>query len=168
MVQAGFREPNNKVRNGGSLSTEELIVGANATAAKMLPCIVVIRDTNDYSVQEWSAGNHMIGYLSYENSPDKPETMDTAYAVGDTVGVEVGAGRRQLARLTTSQTIVKGQPLKVTTDGYLAAAVVNGVVSVDESGSATVSTGNDDIVADADESVATTSAAAKIWVITRK
>jgi hypothetical protein len=134
----------------------------------MLPGIVVIRDTNDYSVKEWSSGGHMIGYLSYENSPDKPETIDNAYAVGDTVGVEVGAGRRQLARLATSQTIVKGQPLKVTTDGYLAAATVNGVVSIVESGSDTKSTGNDDMVADADESVTTTSATAKIWVVTRK
>jgi len=169
MVQPGWREPANKVcQNGGGLDTEQLQVGANATAAKMLPGIVVIRDANDYSVMEWASGGHMIGYLSYENSTDKPETIDTAYAVGDSVGIEIGANRRQLARLTTSQTIVKGQPLKVTTDGYLAAAVVNGVVSIDQAGTGSVSTGNDDVVADAEESVTTTSSTAKIWVRTRK
>jgi hypothetical protein len=153
MVQPGWRKPTNKVcQNGGGLDTEQLKVGANATAAKMLPGIVVIRDSNDYSVKEWSSGGYMIGYLSYENSPKKPETIDSAYAVGDLVGVEIGANRRQLARLAISQTIVKGQPLTVTTDGYLAAATV----------------GTDDIVADAEESVTTTSSTAKIWVRTRK
>ena len=169
MVQLGWRKPNNKVcQNGSSLDTQQLQVGANATPAKMLPGIVVCFDTNDYSVKEYDSGGAPIGFLGYENSTDKPETIDTAYAVGDSVAVESGPGRRQMGRLTTSQTIVKGQPLSVTTDGYLIAATVNGVVSIVESGSATKSTGNIDIIGDADESMATTSASKKIWIRTRK
>lgn len=111
-----------------------------------------MRDGNDYSVKEWTTGGQMIGYLSYENSTDKPEDIDTPYAVGDAVGVEVGSGRRQLARLAASQTITYGQPLALAIDGYLTAAVV----------------GTDDVVADAAESVTTTTGTGKIWVTPRK
>ncbi len=153
MVQIGWRKPANKVcQNGGGLDTEQLQVGPNATAAKMLPGIAVMKDIDDYTVKEWTTGGNVIGFLSYENSTDKPADMDTHYEIGDFVGVEIGANRRQLARLAASQTIAKGQPLKVVVDGYLAAATV----------------GTDDVIADAEESVTTTSATAKIWGRTRK
>lgn len=164
----GWRKPLNKTKQGGSLDTFQMQVGSGATAVKMLPGIAVMRDGNDYSVKEWASGGQMIGYLSYENSADKPEDMDTPYAVGDFVGVDVGPGRRQFARLAASQTIVYGQPLSLDTDGYLKAATVNGAVTVDESGTATVQTGNTDIVADAAESVTTTASTGKIWIVTRK
>lgn len=152
MTDLGFRKPNNGVVQGDTLGPEFLKVGANATAAKMLPGIVVCKDTNDFSVKESDASGNDIGFLGYEYSPSKPATIDTAYAVGDFVAVHRGAGRRQMGRLATSQTIVKGQPLTVVADGYLAAATV----------------GTHDIIADAAESVTTTSSTAKIWVITRK
>ena len=153
MVDLGFRKPTNGVVQGDALGPEFLNVGANATAAKMLPGIAVVKDTNDFCVKESDAsGNVVIGFLGYELSPNKPATRDTAYAVGDIVAVHRGAGLRQMAYLTTSQTIVKGQPLKVTADGYLTAATV----------------GTSDVVGDAAESVTTTSAAAKIWIITRR
>lgn len=153
MTQLGFRKPSAGTVEGGMPAPEFFRIGANATAAKMLPGIAVIKDTDDYSVKE-SAGTNSIGFLGYEYTPAmfRPTSMSTAYAVGDTVAVHRGPGRRQRALLTTSQTIVNGQPLKVTTDGYLTAATV----------------GTDDVVADADESVTTTSSAAAIWVITRK
>lgn len=169
MAQLGWRKPlNNVCQNGSTIDTEQLQIGANATAAKCLPGIAVIRDTNDYSVKESGAGGVIVGYLGYENSTDKPISIDTAYAVGDSVAVECGPGRRQMARLAASQTIVKGQPLSVAADGYLTAAVINGVVSIVESGADTKSTGNTDIVADAEESVTTTATTGKIWVRTRK
>lgn len=118
----------------------------------MLSGIAVMMDSNSYSVKEWTTGGQMIGYLSYENSTDKPDTIDTPYSVGDAVGVEVGAGRRQLARLAASQTIAYGQSLTLATDGYLKAATV----------------GTDDVVADAAEPVTTTTGTGKIWVTTRK
>lgn len=170
MVQLGFRKPENKVTQGGGIGPEYLKVGANATAAKMLPGIAVIKDTNDYSVKESAGSGNEIGYLGYDEAAAayKPETIDTAYAVGDEVPVHCGPGRRQLARLASGQSVAKGAPLKITTDGYLAAATVNGVVIVDEDGSDDVSTGNDEVVADAAETVDAAAASKKIWVYTRK
>ena len=158
------------------LGAEDLIepmilkIGANATAAKCLPGIAVIRDTNDYSVKEYgSSGSAVVGVLGWESTPTKwrPATRDTAYAVGDEVAVHYGPGKIMM-RLTTSQTIVKGDQLTLTTDGYLTKATINGVVSVDESGSATVSTGNSDVYAEALESVTTTIATAGIWVFRKR
>ncbi len=170
MVQLGFRKPTNRVTQGGSLGPEFFKVGASATAAKMLPGIAVCKDTNDYSVKEYDGSGNSIGYLGYDEAAAvfKPDDIDTAYAADDEVPVHRGPGRRQMARLASGQSVVNGQPLKLTTDGYLAAATINGVVSVDESGSSTVSTGNDEVVADADETVDASGAAKKIWVITRK
>ena len=154
MVQLGFRKPTNKWSQGGALGVEYFKVGANATAAKMLAGTVVMKDTVDYCIKESDASGNDYGVLGYDETPDayRPTTSTTAYAVGDIVAVHRGAGRRQKCRLTTAQTIVNGQPLKVTTDGLLTAATV----------------GTDDVFADADESVTTTSAVAYIWVITRK
>lgn len=167
--QPGFRPVDNMTRQGPGIDVEYFQIGPNATAAKMLPGIAVIKDTTDNYVKEYgSSGGKVIGFLSYEKSPDKPASIDTAFAVGDWVAVERGAGKRIRARLATSQTIVIGQELSVTTGGYLAAATINGVVSIVESGSDTKSTGNTDIIADAEMSVATTSASKPIWVLTRK
>lgn len=167
--QPGFRPVDNMTRQGPGMSEEFFQVGSNATAAKMLPGIAVIKDTTDNYVKEYgSSGGKVIGFLSYEKSLDKPETIDTAFALGDWVAVERGAGKRIRARLATNQTIVIGQELSVTTDGYLTAATINGVVSVVESGSDTKSTGNTDVIADAEMSVTTTSTSKPIWVLTRK
>ena len=97
MVQLGFREPNNDVVQGGSLGPEFLKIGANATAAKMLPGTAVIKDTNDFSVKEGAAGGKLIGYLGYASTPAafRPETITTAYALGNIAAVHRGAGRRQ-------------------------------------------------------------------------
>lgn len=171
MVQLGFREPANDVVQGGSLGPEFLKVGANATAAYMIPGAAVIKDTNDFSVKEGAAGGKLIGYIGYASTPAefRPETITTAHALGDHIAVHRGAGRRQKTWLADGQSVVNGQPLKLTASGQLAAATINGVVAVNEAGSETaVSTGNDEIVADADETVAASGAAAAIWVITRK
>lgn len=144
-----------------------LKVGANATAAKMLPGIAVIRDTNDYSVKEFgSADTAVVGVLGWEQTPIKwrSASRDTAYALGDEVAVHYGPGRIRML-LAVSQTIVKGDMLSLTTDGYLTKATINGIVSVVESGSATKSTGNSDVYAEALESVSTgSSAVAAIYV----
>ncbi|MDD4588860.1 MAG: hypothetical protein PHG06_00325 [Parabacteroides sp.] len=134
-----------------------LKVGANATAAKMLPGIAVIRDTNDYSVKEYgSTGSAVVGVLGWEATPNdfRPASRDTAYAIGKECAVHYGPGKIRM-RLAASQTIVKGDMLTPTTDGYLIKATINGVVSVVESGSATDSTGNSDVYAEALETVST-------------
>lgn len=154
MVQLGFREPSNDVVQGGSLGPEFLKVGANATAASMIPGAAVVKDTNDFSVKEGAAGGKLVGFLGYASTPAefRPETITTAYAVGDMVAVHRGASRRQKAWLADGQSVVNGEPLKLTAGGQLAAATV----------------GTDDVIADADETVAASGAAAALWVITRK
>lgn len=169
MAELGWRKPENKVCQGDSIGPEICVIGANATAAKCLPGIVMSIDTDTFSVKPYSGTGGDIGLLGYEDSPDKPDTRDTAYKVGDFVAIHKGAGKRFRARLANGQNVTKGQPLKVTTDGYLALATINGVVNVDETGTdETVSTGNDEIFADAAESVDASTGAAPIWVYTRK
>ncbi len=171
MVQLGFRKPNNKVSQGGALGVEYFKVGAAATAAKMLPCIAVIKDTNDFSVKEGAAAGKIIGFLGYDETPAqyRPTNSTTAYAVGDIVAVHRGPGRRQKAILTSGQNVVNGEPLKVGADGKLVTATLNGAASIELTGNAqTITVGNDDVIGDADESVNASGADAYIWIITRK
>jgi len=151
MVEAGAGRSLTGVGTG--FFTEFLKVGANATAAKMLPGIAVIFDTNQYSVKQSNDGTNVIGTLGYENTqvPWKPTNYTTAYAVGDTVAIEMGVSRRKML-LIANQAIVKGNPLKVTTDGYVTVGVP----------------GTDDIYADADESLGSVAAVQYLWVVTRR
>lgn len=144
-------------------------VGSNATAAKMLPGIAVVKDTYQTNVKSFTSGFNVVGVLGWESTPPKYRSanVDTAYAVGDWVAVESGPGKRRM-RLTTSQTIVVGDPLKLTTDGYLTKATLNGAGTVNEAGSATDNVGNDDVYAYAAEDKTTTSSAAVIWVVTTR
>ena len=151
-VQPGFRPVDNMTRQGPGNDVEYFQIGPNATASKCLPGIRVMIDTTDNYVKEFTGTGNAIGYLSYEASPDKPKTIDTAFAVGDWAAVEMGAGKRIRGRLASGQNVTKGQPLKEVADGFLSAGTP----------------GTDDIVADADQSVDASSAAAAIWVLTRK
>lgn len=152
MVETGFSKPSNTVVTDSVLPPKFMKIGANATAAKCIPGIAVVRDANDYSVKE--GATKVVGTLGYEATPAayKPATPTTAYAVGNTAAVHSGP-RRCKMWLAASQTIVTGDPLKVTTDGYLAAATI----------------GTDDVYCDAAESVTTGEGeTAAIWVETRR
>ena len=147
-VQTGFRAPANAVVTGVHY-TELLKVGANATAAKMLPGIAVVKDTNDRSVMESGDAGAIIGWLGYEETPAafKPENRDTAYALGDTVAVHHGQGAFIRMLLEASMTIVKGDSLTVGADGYVHKATI----------------GTDQTDATAEQSVTTTGATGVIW-----
>ena len=154
MTQIGFRKPSNASATG-KYYTEFLKIGANATAAKMLPGIAVVFDTNDRSVKEAGADGDVIGFLGYEETPIafKPATRATAYALLDTAAVHHGRGGFVRALLAISQTVVKGERLSVAADGYLTIATI----------------GTHDVVADAEESVTTTGdATGVIWVSMRR
>ena len=120
-----FRKPLLDVVQGDLLGPMFGIVGANATAAKMIPGTVVCFDTNDNEVKECGAqdvsGNAAapLGILGYEASPlaFKPATRDTAYALGDHVAIHNTPGMRFRGRLATGQTVVPGTKLKVAADG---------------------------------------------------
>ena len=146
MTQVGFNRPNNDVVQGNYL-TEQLKIGANATAAKMLPGALVVKDTNDYDVKESPADGAVIGWLGYgkANANYKPENRDTAYAVGDYAPVHNGSNFRVRA-IVSNATIAKGTPLKPAAGGLLQAASDEG----------------DLVVARAAESVAS---ASRIWAI---
>lgn len=115
MVQVGFEQALNDVVQGPYM-TERLTVGANATAAKMLPGIHVVRDTNDYSAKEGGAAGASIGIIGYgEAAADfKPATRDTAYALGDEIPVHNGVFR---ARVYVTEAVNKGDSLIAAADG---------------------------------------------------
>ena len=123
MAQAGFVEPLNDVVQGDYL-TERLAVGANATAAKMLPGMHVVFDTIDYEVKEGGAAGAVVGLIGYgeANADYKPATRDTAYALADEIPVHNGHFR---ARVYVEATVVKGQALIAIADGKFGLAVVN-------------------------------------------
>lgn len=135
-TQIGFNQAVNDVVQAFDRSPEQLTVGANATAAKMLPGIAVIFDTNDNDVKECGAAGAAIGVLGYaEAGPSKPTTQLTAYAVGDSVPVHNGPGR-VYAYLT--ETIVKGEALVLAADGKFSKAAAITIVA---SGAANITDG---------------------------
>jgi hypothetical protein len=136
-VQIGFKKAVNDVIMHFTRDPEQLAVGANATAAKMLPGIAVIFDTNDHDVKECGAAGAAIGVLGYARAhPDfKPLTQLTAYALGDEVPVYNGPGR-VFAYLT--ETIVKGEPLVLAADGKFSKAAAITIVA---SGSGNITDG---------------------------
>lgn len=154
-IQPGFRPIDNLIRQGPGIEPQFFQIGPNATAASMIPGVLVMRDTTDNYVKEYDGSGNAIGYLSYESSPDKPTDISTAYARGDWVAVERGPGKFIQAWLASGQNVVIGQPLAgiaATSAGQLAAGVA----------------GTSDMFADAAMSVDASSAAKRIWVITRK
>lgn len=137
MTNIGFKPAANDVVQAFARDPEQLIVGASATAAKMLPGIAVIFDTTDAEVQECGAAGAAIGVLGYAraNPNFKPETQLTAYAIGDSVPVYNGPGR-VYAYLT--ETIVKGEPLVLAADGKFSKAAAITIVA---SGAASITDG---------------------------
>jgi hypothetical protein len=131
----------------GNYLTEQLVVGATATAAKMLPGALVIKNTNDYGVGESGSEGKVIGWLGYgaTNANYKPTNRDTAYARGDYVAVHNGSNFRVRAIIDT-EAADKGAPLTADTDGTVTAA-----------------TADAPIVCHAAETVANT--ATTIWVV---
>jgi hypothetical protein len=85
------------------------IIGANATAAYMLPGTLVMNDTNDNEVKEaGSDPSDNIGILGYEDTPIQyqPTNRTTAYAVGDHVAIHNTPGMRFRGYLRPQSTAV--------------------------------------------------------------
>ncbi len=136
-VQLGFKKAVNDVVQAFARDPEQLFIGANATAAKMLPGVAVIFDTYDSDVKECGAAGAAIGVLGYASAvgPAKPLTQLTAYAVGDMCPVHNGPGRVH-AYLT--ETIVKGEALVLAADGKFSKAAAITIVA---SGSGNITDG---------------------------
>ncbi|MHC1597236.1 MAG: hypothetical protein ACXQT3_02855 [Methermicoccaceae archaeon] len=109
----------------GSPVVEELKLGSNATAAKMLPGALVARDASDEKIKENDvATTKPIGWLGYEQAhPDyKPANITTAYAAGDFAPVVAGAGTVLIGKVAKGFTAAKGDLLIPWSDGELAVA----------------------------------------------
>lgn len=138
-----------KVVLAGSPVVQEKKVGSNATAAKMLPGALVIRDASDEKIKECGANaTNVLGWLGYEQAhPDyKPASRTTAYAVGDFAPVIAGAGTVLIAKIASGNSITQGDLLVSAADGELAkAAAMDGSV---DSGATTVTStaANGDII----------------------
>ena len=116
----GVQKPANQVLAAGNPLRVEMEIGANATAAKMLPGRVVIFDAADQTIME--AGAKADGdVFILDVDPDELEA--TAYAVGDQAMVIVGECIAKLT-LLASENVARGDPLVTAADGKVAKLAV--------------------------------------------
>ncbi len=116
----GIQKPANQVLAAFNPYRTEMKIGANATAAKMLPGRVVIFDDVDQTVKE--AGAKADGdVFILDVAPDELE--ETAYAVGDRCMVIVGECIAKMV-LLASENVARGDPLVGAADGKLAKQAV--------------------------------------------
>ena len=124
MPQGVVKSSNQIVAYGDPLAVE-MEIGANATAAKMLPGRVVVFDDADQTVKESGAkAASVAGFL--EVAPAKKKT--DAYAVGDQAKVVVGECLAVLT-LLANESVVRGDNLVTAADGKLAKQAVGAMGS---------------------------------------
>jgi len=116
----GIVKPSNQIVAAGNPLKVEMEIGANATAAKMLPGILVIFDTTDFTVKEAGAkADNVVGILDVD-----PEDLEaTAYAVGEEAMVIMGECIAKLI-LLASENVTRGDPLVAAADGKVAKQAV--------------------------------------------
>lgn len=113
-------KPSNQVVAYGSPLKTEMEIGANATAAKMLPGRVVILDSADGTVKE--AGAKAAGWIGIlDVAPEKLKT--DAYAVGDQAMIIEGECYAVLC-LKASENVTRGDKLVTAADGKVAKQAV--------------------------------------------
>ncbi len=116
----GIVKPANQIVAYGDPLAVEMEIGANATAAKMLPGRVVIFDDVDQTVKEAGAkAASVAGFL--EIAPAKKKT--DAYSVGDQAQVVVGECLAVLT-LLANESVTRGDKLVTAADGKLAKQAV--------------------------------------------
>ncbi len=116
----GIVKPSNQIVAAGDPLTVEMEVGANATAAKMLPGRVVIFDDADQTVKE--CGAEAAGEVGFLEVDGTHKTTD-AYAVGGQVPVVFGECVAVLT-LLASENVTRGDPLVAAADGKVAKQAV--------------------------------------------
>jgi hypothetical protein len=116
----GIVKPSNQVVAAGNPLTVEMEVGANATAAKMLPGRVVVFDDADQTVKECSAKEvGEVGFLEVDGTHKTTE----AYAVGGQVPVVFGECLCVLT-LLASENVTRCDALVTAADGKVAKLAV--------------------------------------------
>jgi hypothetical protein len=121
----GIVKPTSQVVASGNPLSVEMEVGANATAAKMLPGRVVIFDDVDQTVKEagGKAANE-VGFLDVIEGNKKTD----AYAVGDQAPVVLGECLAVLT-LLANENVTRGDALVTAADGKLAKLAVGAIGS---------------------------------------
>jgi len=139
----GTVKPSNSIVINGEPIIQEMEIGANATAAKMLPGIFVIYDdVNDTIKEAGVKANGVVGQLDV--APDKLESAN--YAVGDQARVIRGPnGLQTKGILKAGENVTRGDRLVTAADGQLAKLAVGAmgaqgevVATADESSNVTV------------------------------
>lgn len=121
----GIVKPAGLVVVSGCPLSVEMEVGANATAAKMLPGRVVVFDDVDQSVMEADAKAVCeVGFLDVVAGKKKTD----AYAVGDQVPVVLGECLAVLT-LLANENVARGDALVTAADGKLAKLAVGALGS---------------------------------------
>lgn len=122
---------------------------AEATTG-IYPGCCVIQGTNDDDVVVSTSDAEVLGWAGYEDTAKKyqPATINTIYADSAQLTVVNGAGIIVRGRLASGQTVDKGSRLCATTNGELSGGTV----------------GTHDIIAIAEQSVASTTARTPIMV----
>jgi hypothetical protein len=116
----GIVKPSNQIIAAGDPLIVEMEVGANATAAKMLPGRVVVFDDADQTVKE--CGAKEVGEVGFLEVDGTHKTTD-AYAVGDQVPIVFGECLAVLT-LVESENVTRGDPLVTAADGKVAKQAV--------------------------------------------
>jgi len=118
-------KPANQVVVAGNPLRLEFEVGANATAAEMLPGRLVIHDTNDGDVKETGAkARNIIGFLDV--APSKKESDN--YAVGNQAMVVVSECIAKLT-LLANESVALGDLLVAAANGKVAKQAVGAMGS---------------------------------------
>ena len=118
----GLSLPAHQVMVQGKAERFEMKVGANATAAKMIPGALVILDTNENEVKEAGAKAHGIfGIIDVDPTHD----IGDAYAVGDNITILVPRNGSIVALIfLANEDFIQGDTLVSAANGLVAEAAV--------------------------------------------
>lgn len=112
----------NRIVVSGQAIIVPMKVGANATAAKMVPGAWVILDTTENEVKEAGAKAHgVIGLIDTDPTHD----IDDAYAVGDLIPIIIGPnGLLVMCILLANEDVIQGDVLVTAANGVTAEKAV--------------------------------------------
>lgn len=120
------------------------------TATNVYPGRLVIQGTNDDDIAVCGSAGEALGWAGYEHTIKlyRPATISTIYTANDQIAVINGNGIILLGSLASGQTVDKGSRLMAAANGELSGATI----------------GTHEVVAIAEESMASTAAGTAILV----
>lgn len=129
MVQIGINVPTGAIVAAGK---PLIITGQNVeTASNVIPGRLAKKGSTDFDIVACGAEAGAAGWVGFEDAGPsyRPATIATGYAAGDIAPLLRGGGFVILAKLTTTQTIVKGDRLVPAANGMLQkATAIAGVI----------------------------------------